>query len=155
MIRLDIGSGGPGEEGWIGVDPYAPDADVVAFGWALPYEDSSVDELRSIHALEHIEKRQIVPTLAEWRRVIKPDGRIDIRVPDLVWCVTNWLKYQDDGWSMATIFGHQAHEGEFHKTGFTEALMLGYLKEAGLQLVSYEVIQSHGQPTMCFGCTKP
>lgn len=154
MIRLDIGSGGPGEDGRIGVDPYAPGADVVAFGWALPYDDSSVDEIFSSHALEHIEKRKVVPTLTEWARVIKPEGKIIIRVPDLVWCCTHWLQHQDNGWSMDTLFGHQAHEGEFHRTGFTKALMKGYLQEAGLVLVVYEELETHGQKTMSFECTK-
>jgi hypothetical protein len=30
------------------------------------------------------------------------------------------------GWPMDILFGHQKHEGEYHKTGFTEKILWDY-----------------------------
>jgi len=122
--------------------------------WALPFGDNAVGRIYSSHALEHVALGQVVPTLAEWRRVIKPGGKIIIRVPDLEWCVRFWLNTKGNGWDMALLFGHQAHEGEFHKTGFTYELMLGYLNAAGLRLDKFERIQTHKQMTLSFEVVK-
>ncbi len=159
-MRLDIGGGNNPLPDYLSVDAFTG-ADVQAYMWALPFADGSVDEIYSSHALEHISKFQVVPTLEEWARVIKAEGRIIIRVPDLEWCVNKWLETKGDGWDMAIIFGSQTqddgisiHEGEFHKTGFTRGLMLGYLRKAGLTLFRYEDLWTHEQKTMSFECMK-
>jgi predicted SAM-dependent methyltransferase len=91
-----------------------------------------------------------VPTLREWYRVVKPGGTIIIEVPDLVWCVTNWLKTQDGGWDLDAIFGNQDDIGQFHKTGFTVSLLLGYLDEAGYvgRTVVVAEVWNHNQNTI-------
>jgi SAM-dependent methyltransferase len=43
----------------------------------------SVDELYIAHAVEHISYTQIDPVLREWCRVLKPSGKITIKMPDL------------------------------------------------------------------------
>lgn len=145
---LDIGSGGPGNPPYIGVDPYAPGADLKAFMWDLPYENYEVDKIYSSHALEHISKHDIHRTLREWRRVLKPDGELELLIPDLEWCVKHWLNNQTTGWELDIIFGHQSHEGEFHKTGFTRSIIEQYLRETGFRVESFEYIPTHGQQTM-------
>ena len=161
-IRLDIGGGETPLDGFLSVDPYVSNVapDIRAMMWELPFEDGSVDEIFTSHALEHIGKFQVVPTLKEWARVIKPEGKITIRVPDLVWCCEHWLKVAKenptgcDGWDMAVIFGSQTHEGEFHKMGFTYPLMAKYLHEAGLRIVRFEVLWTHSQNTLSFEVSK-
>ncbi len=152
-LRLDIGCGEVPLEGFTGVDLYKA-AQVIAPMWKLPYSDGTVDEIYSSHALEHVGKFQVVPTLKEWARVLKPEGRITIRVPDLEWCCRHWLAHQNTGWDMDVLFGIQTTEGEFHKTGFTRRIMESYLAEAGLHLVRYEDLQTHGQKTMSFECMR-
>lgn len=148
QICLDIGSGGPGIYGYIGVDRYAPWAEVQADMWDLPYESGTVDKIYSSHALEHIPKEMVVPTLGEWSRVLKPTGSLELLVPDLAWCLNHWLENQTIGWEMDIIFGHQAHEGEFHKTGFNEPILRQYLVMAGFDVVSVEFISTHSQQTI-------
>lgn len=153
MIKLDIGSGPNPIPGFAGIDPYCK-TDYKAEMWHLPFDDSSVDEIFSSHALEHIPQKMVVPTLREWKRVIKPGCRITIRVPDLKWCIQNWLKTESIGWELATIFGNQNHEGEFHKTGFTTPIMIHYLVEAGLKLQRHEILWTHEQQTLSFEVSK-
>ena len=160
-MKLDIGSGGK-SPGFISVDPYCDDADVQAFMWDLPYDDNSVDMIYSSHALEHIEKRAVLPTLKEWRRVLTPGGTIRLLIPDLEWCCTHYLECLKNetldnpiiGWDLDIIFGNQNHDGEFHKTGFTERSIKWYMKQAGLSIVQFNRISTHSQMTMEIICTK-
>jgi predicted SAM-dependent methyltransferase len=158
FLLLDLGCGTKDEwlkeEGWIHIDAYAPDAQVKAFIWDLPYEDNSVDEIYCSHVLEHFHKAQIIPTLQEWHRVIKPEGRIRILVPDLVWCCQWWLDHQTNGWDLDIIYGGQSREGEAHHTGFNRQIMLDYLKQVGLVCKKFEEMETHGQKTLSFECCK-
>ena len=154
-LRLDIGFGGVKyAPEYIGVDPYFEGAEVKAFADKLPYKDNSVDEIYCSHVLEHVAKLEVIPTLKEWHRVLKPQGKLILRVPDLVWCCERWLKYQTTGWEMDIIFGNQGREGEFHKTGFNKGIMMNYLKESGFICERYEEIETHSQKTLSFECKK-
>jgi predicted SAM-dependent methyltransferase len=131
MIKLDIGSGSKAtDSSFIGVDAFT-EADVNALMWDLPYKDGEVDVILSAQSLEHVSKFQVIPTLREWKRVLKIGGKLEICVPDLEWACLWWLHHQTNGWDMDIIYGVQLHEGEFHKTGFTVNLMLQYLEACG------------------------
>lgn len=154
-MKLDIGCGehriSPEH---IGVDAYLDSADVKAPMWDLPYEDGMVDEIWCAHALEHVAKAQVVPTLKEWRRIIKPEGLIILHVPDLAWCCQNFLAHPDSEFALWTLYGQQNREGEYHLTGFTRAIMEKYLAEAELKLVEYNEIWTHAQQTLEFKLVK-
>jgi predicted SAM-dependent methyltransferase len=155
-MKLDIGCGRSPKAGYIGVDIVADThPDIVAPMWEIPVSDNTVDEIFSTHALEHVSKNQVIPTLREWLRLLRPGGKARIEVPDLAWCCRNWLDHRSNDWHMDTIFGNQEHEGEFHKTGFTYEIMRGYLGHAGFVLDNFSVIQSHGQDTLVFEAHKP
>lgn len=49
----------------------------------LPFADATVDRIQSWHALEHVDQQGGRDTIREFARVLKPDGLIDLRVPDL------------------------------------------------------------------------
>lgn len=143
MIKLDIGSGGKSSDSsFIGVDAFAEGADVKAFMWELPYDDNSVDVIFSSQALEHVSKFAVAPTLLEWKRVLKPGGRLQVQVPDLIWSCMHWLAHPTTDWSLDTIYGIQLHEGEYHKTGFTELILRQYTEWAGFQIHKLEFFGS-------------
>jgi len=153
MIKLDIGSGSTPIPDHLGVDPYVA-TNYSCPMWQLPWGDSSVDAIYSSHALEHIPQHMVIPTLTEWKRVIKPDCIITIRVPNLEWCVRRWLQTKSTGWDMAIIYGNQKHDGEYHRTGFTTGIMIRYLVQVGLVLIKQEVLWTHEQETLSFEVTK-
>jgi len=155
-IKLDIGCGSPDKtmQGYTGVDPFVDTAEVQAPMWRLPFEDSSVSAIICSHALEHIAKDMVVPTMMEFARVIKPGGKIEIRVPNLKWCVEQWLKMGGNGWELDCIFGNQDHEGEFHKTGFTRDILVAAVKRGGLKVIEVTSMFSHAQPTIVVKCSK-
>lgn len=78
-VRLNIGGGETGVEGEIVVDR---SGEIPMEAWPLPYEDGSVDAIYSSHTLEHFPHRLVPTVLAEWWRVLKPGGKIQISVPD-------------------------------------------------------------------------
>jgi len=82
-LRLDLGCGRNKQEGFTGVDLYAPDADVKLdlFKFPWPWKDGTVDEIFASHFVEHI------PQTIRWRffeecwRVMKLDATMRIIVP--------------------------------------------------------------------------
>lgn len=148
-LHLDIGCGQNkrGAE-WVGVDTHEA-ADITAPMWAVPLPDACADAIYSSHALEHVMKAQVIPTLREWRRLLRPGGELTLRVPDLEWCVHNWVRTgMGNGWELDTIFGSQEHDGNCHRTGFTWPMLYFYLRRAGFEAVDRRMIESHGQPTI-------
>ena len=150
-IKLDIGCGINPAEGYTGVDYYVKGEGIInAPMWKLPFNTDTVEEIRSSHALEHCPKRMIPVTLAEWKRVLEPGGRLLLFVPDLEWCVKEWLKRKGNDWYLDTIFGNQDHPGEFHMTGFTDDIGYGYLEDAGFTDIAVASVWSHKQRTIAF-----
>ena len=83
--RLHWGCGDSAKPGWINADVRElPGVNLVCDirqGLTLP--ESSTDYAASIHALQEIPLADLVPTLAELRRVLKPGGVLRLCVPDL------------------------------------------------------------------------
>lgn len=155
MIRLDMGSGGRREGEWLGVDAYIEDANVHADMWNVPFDDNSVDEIFTSHALEHVGKFYVPITLKEWFRILKPGGKVTVRVPDLEWCVNHWLRHKESiGWDLDVIFGNQNHDGEYHCTGFTEFTLRRYMTQAGFKITAFERLHTHSQMTLSIEATK-
>ncbi len=150
-MKLDIGCGQNPKPDYIGIDAYVEGGGIVkAEMWNLPYADNEIERIYSSHALEHVSKAQVIPTLKEWHRVLRPGSEAEIRVPDLEWCCNAWLEHQSNDWYMDILFGNQNHEGEFHKTGFTVPIMISYLNSAGFNDYSSCEIFSHGVKTLLF-----
>ncbi len=130
-VKLDVGSGDyASDDSFLSVDAYTK-ADINALMWDLPLEDETVDTIFCCQAMEHISKFEVIPTLREFRRVLKPGGRLQIIVPDLEWCAWWWLTHQGVDWSLDILYGHQLHEGEYHRTGYTVKILKDYIDVAG------------------------
>lgn len=157
MRKLDIGSGTAPLPGYTTVDPYVGTADYQCQMWALPFAMDTVDEIYSSHALEHIPRKMVIPTLTEWKRVLKPGGTIVLRVPDLEWCCQHWLANQNTGWDLMVIFGNQNEgnvEGETHRTGFSEKILKMDFFTVGLKITKFEKLWTHEQQTLSIEATK-
>jgi len=74
-IKLNLGSGARPEKGWVNVDIVdLPEVDVVhdltKFPW--PWEDNSVDEIKSEHLIEHFDGPTFMKFMDECYRILKP-----------------------------------------------------------------------------------
>ncbi len=72
--------------------------------WQLPFADNQFDFLLSSHCLEHCP--DAIGTLEEWRRVVRPGGRLVLILPHA-------LRMFDCGRALTTV----AHHIEDHKKG--------------------------------------
>jgi len=85
LVRLNVGCGEHRILGnWIAIDSSAAvNPDVVADIRNLSmYPDGSVDEVFAGHVLEHFDWQEGQAALWEWRRVLKPGGKLGVVVPD-------------------------------------------------------------------------
>lgn len=80
-MRLNLGAGKDYRPGWTNVDYYFEPADMKfdLSKFQYPIEKDSVDEIFASHILEHLP--DTVAAIEEWWRILKPGGKLTIRVP--------------------------------------------------------------------------
>ena len=88
-IKLHLGCGPFLLDGYINVDgdylkgkEGITNYDISKLPYPIP--DNSVDEILSVHVIEHIEFWFIRDMLLEWHRILKPGGVVAVEWPDLL-----------------------------------------------------------------------
>lgn len=123
-MKLHLGCGGTYLDGYINIDYPVDDktimnvkADVFQDIRTLKYADNSVDEVRNHHLFEHFNRVDALKLLCEWRRWLKPGGRLVIETPDYFWC------------SFVFLFGPHKYKMEVgrHVFGTQEATWANHL----------------------------
>jgi SAM-dependent methyltransferase len=96
--RLNWGCGGRGEPGWVNSDlKEGPGIDISCdIRHGLPVPDDTFDYVVSIHALPMISYPDLVPVLAELRRVLKAGGVLRLSLPDLDKGISAYLRRDTD-----------------------------------------------------------
>lgn len=139
-VCLNVGCGPLRIPGEIGVDRYPTAAvDVIADLMALPWSAGSVDQVRLDHVLEHMDGRLAVPALLEAQRVLRPGGSIRVGVPDLGATCRAYAEAEslaDRALILRWLYGSQAHEGEYHKSGWDPMTLADLLTCVGFDQVS-------------------
>lgn len=154
-LKLDIGAGTlPRGEDFTTLDAFT-DADIKAMAWEIPLPDESVEEIWSAHTLEHIASAKVHETLTEWLRVLKPGGRAIVQVPNFDYVARYWFVGPDRSWAEQMIFGQQNHEGEFHKTAWTSAVLKADMEKAGFEVKRVEMRWTHNQETLQAVAVRP
>lgn len=140
--RFNVGCGKDVLEDWINVDLY-PSSERVLPGdirhLSELFGEDRADEIRAIDVLEHIPRKDVLPTLQGWYKLLKSGGTVEIRCPDVreqAWLLVQGT-WDTDTWAHMT-FGGQDSEGNFHKAGFDEILLVKLLKEAGFEVTKVE-----------------
>ncbi|MGB3560904.1 MAG: methyltransferase domain-containing protein [Geitlerinemataceae cyanobacterium] len=113
------------------------------------FEDNSIEAIYTSHVLEHFHhtlRNELIETLTEWHRVLKPGGKLYISVPDLQ--VLCWLYLNpnltpiEKHYLMRIIFGAHTDEYDVHKVGFDFDILAMYLEEVGFE--EYEKVSEFG-----------
>jgi hypothetical protein len=84
------------------------------------YADESVDEIHASHVLENLERWEVQPTIKEWSRALKPNGRLEIAVPDFEVIADAYVKNKSLGRAAGYVMGGGTDENDFHKTIWDE-----------------------------------
>lgn len=85
--------------------------------------------------LEHIPRSQTSQALLEWADLTAPSGEIQVSTSSILGVAEQMRDktYADQyNWTKC-LFGNQAHPGDFHLTGFTEATLKTQLLAAGFR----------------------
>jgi SAM-dependent methyltransferase len=144
--RLNWGCGPSAKPGWINSDRRpATGVDVVVdIQNGLPLDDDSIDYAVSVHALQEIPYPDVVSTLRELRRVLRPGGVLRLVLPDLDKGIRAYLSNASDYFlvpdiEMKSIGGKfivhllwYGHSRELFTHDFVEELLL----KAGFARVS-------------------
>ena len=81
VIKLELGSTQKGKNGFITIDYLGGDISHNLLK-PIPLEPNSVDEIYTSHALEHFKFKNIIFILKECKRILKPNGKLKVCVPN-------------------------------------------------------------------------
>jgi predicted SAM-dependent methyltransferase len=102
-------------------------------------DDESCDVIYACHILEHFHKKQILPVLKEWLRVLKKDGILRISVPDMEALSTVYQQTHDLNLIIGPLFGRCDYLYNFHYTVFDFTTLSAALMEAGAKrIIKYD-----------------
>jgi SAM-dependent methyltransferase len=116
---------------------------------ALPYERDSVDEIRSVQSLEHLDMKEGPRVLRHWRDLLRPGGLLHVDVPDFEETARQLLAQPDEPskeWYYRLVYGSQKNAYAFHKNGFSPARLEWLLREAGFREVRHVPNTIHFYP---------
>lgn len=84
-IKLNVGCGRKRLDGYVGVDIVARSAaDIIAESYAIPLPDDCATEVLAIHLVEHMYSWDVPRALAEWFRLLRPGGQLNLEMPDML-----------------------------------------------------------------------
>ena len=130
----------------------------------LPLKDNSVDEINSDAFIEHLSFVEEHKFFKEMIRVMKPGGKITLSTTDFEKIVKIWLKLKDNwldfyrvdnkaikekhwfgtytydyknrwGYIIASIFGSQNGDGQYHKNCYTKKKLISICKFFNLKVI--------------------
>ena len=94
-------------------------------------------ELIAKDVLEHIPRVKSLEALLEFSSLLRMDGRMVVETTDLLQVGKKFREHtlfaEHFGWTQC-LFGTQAHPGDFHFTGFTDATLTVHLEAAGFHV---------------------
>jgi len=133
-IIIDIGCGKSKKEDAIGIDIRRLDIDIIADAKKIPIKSNTIDHVFSSHLIEHFSHKDVRKVLTEWMRVLKKEGILEIRCPDLrarafLFFLNPTLK------DVRNIYGGQDYMDNYHKCGFSYGLLKRLLESCGVRNV--------------------
>jgi len=140
-MKLEIGSGKRPTEGYVHLDiESGPHIEIVCDAKKIPEPDNKYEEVYSHWVLEHFNMKEMESILLEWKRILKPGGKMKIVTnnqesinkclvdKDISWEEWNWLTFGDYKNNLASL----------HKIGFNDEVLMSYLTKIGMINISID-----------------
>lgn len=141
-LKLNLGCGSiRWGDGWLNVD--VDQGDLQCDIRDLPVDEGQVDAIAAIHVLEHFQPWEVPLLLAEWRRALKPGGKLILELP----CMDKVIAYiyqcmknkQPLSMNMTwfAIWGNPKYENALmmHKWGYTHNSLEQVVQQAGFEQI--------------------
>lgn len=133
-MKLNLGSGRDFHQpGFLNVDMRREHSNVQADARALPFKSESVEEILSLHLVEHVPMVELDPMLKEWVRVMKKGAKISIECPDFDGTVRQYLSTPEGPARyrlLRIVYGFQPVD--FHYNGLNQHRLAQAMRQAGL-----------------------
>jgi predicted SAM-dependent methyltransferase len=141
-LRIDLGCGlnlKTPLESWVHIDAdEGPHIEINTDFGTLPFDDDSVDEIWVGDVIEHIPVWRQAEVLTEWKRVLKPGGKLNGTTPNLDYSVRQYVRGEIDlGWLTQVLYGDRRGPGHQHYVLFTKET-LSQLLEPYFGPVNYD-----------------
>ena len=125
-LKIEFGCGEkPTKEGFKTCDiRNVSGVDFVCPAWNIDryVAENSVDEVFSRHFFEHLTFAQGEKVLEVWYKILKPNGRMEMMLPNMDFHINQWLNNSDLEHAKAGFWGIQRGEFEdvwdVHKSGY-------------------------------------
>jgi len=122
--------------------------------WETGFPNEHFDLVAVAGTLEKQPRSNVLACVSEWRRILKSGGQFDIIVPNMRWACISVVRGEfNESWPaiLATFYGTQENEEEFHRTGFTLKMLRALLESLGFvmkqaTLIPWEIV--HGENTI-------
>ncbi|HCI05296.1 TPA: hypothetical protein DEX28_00955 [Patescibacteria group bacterium] len=103
----------------------------------LSYQESSVDEIRNHHLLEHFTRQESLKLLMQWRRWLKPGGILFVETPDFETAAIRFFRSGIGGkFKIARhIFGSHEADWAVHKDWWGEQKFRFILPKLGFESI--------------------
>lgn len=151
-MKVNLGCGHLKIPGFVNVDirpKVKPDVCGDAVKYVLSLEDGSIEEVHAVHFLEHISWPRAQRLVKLLFLKMKSGGRVALETPDLLKCLAQLQRAPASVGAIANIFGHYAVKGEVeHRWGYTGALLMRMLKDAGFVQVAEDAKSNYAHPRL-------
>lgn len=160
-MKLNIGSstsikGKYSSKDWVNIDIVAPGDPLKLNNYIrcsaldLCFKENTFEEVRAIHCLEHIPRKDHELFYKEIYRVLKPGGVVFIEVPNFIKiCALIVDCYREENWEQmriwtTSVYGKNRHAGDKHYWGFSEEILTKDLEKQGFEVEPQsEMISEH------------
>jgi ubiquinone/menaquinone biosynthesis C-methylase UbiE len=111
--------------------------DIVSDVRQLPFPDATFQYALCSDVLEHFPLVETEKILTEWRRIIKPGGIIEFRVPDLENICREYLRHKNAKYTSWCLYGAQNYVGNYHYICFDRVWLNSMVEPIGFKEVEY------------------
>lgn len=100
----------------------------------LTLEDGCASEILCVNLVDHMKKEEFLKTLAEWKKILEPGGKLIIDVDDRqkqAEILTSAETNEEIEWALRLIYCDHAREGRTHWWGYTPTYLKEILERVG------------------------
>jgi hypothetical protein len=156
-MKLNLGCGKEYKKGFINIDNYDPTiADKLMDATKLEYSANSIEEIHANQLIEHLGFFKTIYAIAEWYRVLKPDGELLIETPNLEESFSQFIQgdIEIKKRIVTWIFGLES-KGMTHVFCYPTELLQTILNKTGFKIIEKSLFEKEkNHPSIRIKCKK-